>query len=77
MHLMVALKRQYNTVKISSHTEKPQKTLIADGSSNKPFLELYEQGIQQCHITPPADSITQATKRKNQFLALVAGYKAF
>lgn len=51
--------------------------MIADGSSNEPFLKLYEQGIQPCHITPPADSITQTTKKKNQFLALVADYKAF
>lgn len=61
----------------SVHTQWTQTILIADGSSNKPFLEIYEQGIQPCHITPPADSITQTTKKKNQFLTLVADYKAF
>lgn len=61
----------------SVRTQKSQTILIADGSSDKPFLKLYEQGIQPCHITPPADSITQTAKKKNQFLALVADYKAF
>lgn len=60
---------------ISSDIQPQQFRLLMTRATIRSWK--YEQDIQPCHITPPADSITQTSKKKNQCLMLDPSYKAF